>query len=83
MKIPTVHLNGTGKEELTENYQRAYLALYNAMEAMKRAAPNARDYYVQDSNAFTVAMLEHTDRLKMIQQVQDEIQEIYEQIVDA
>lgn len=44
MKLPTIHLGGTPATRLLEGYLSAKNALDAAIEAVKRAAPNARDY---------------------------------------
>lgn len=45
--LPTVHLNGTGREALVEARREACDALRAAEEALGAVAPNARDYYTR------------------------------------
>lgn len=52
---PTVHLNGTGYNDLWNGYEAAYEAVRAAQEALGKIEFNARDYYVQDADAFTKA----------------------------
>ena len=52
---PTVHSNGTGYKDLWAGYEAAYEAVRAAQEALGNVEFNARDYYVQDSDAFTKA----------------------------
>ena len=52
---PTVHLNGTGYKDLWNGYEAAYEAVRAAQEALGKVEFNARDYYVQDADAFTKA----------------------------
>ncbi len=47
MTYPTVHLNGTGAEDLLRQYQDAYHAVERALEVVARSCPHGRDYYVQ------------------------------------
>lgn len=53
--LPTIHLNGTGKKTLCEGYDAADDALHDFIEAWERIEFNARDYYVQGSEAWTAA----------------------------
>jgi hypothetical protein len=52
---PTVHLNGTAREELFEQYLSAGHALQDALAAMAKASPNGRDYYPSGPDALRVA----------------------------
>jgi len=75
---PTIHLNGTGRDSLVEGWEAAWNAAEAAFEALKRTAPNGRDYYPQEPGALEKAIDEHRDRLRKIQAVQDELQELIE-----
>lgn len=81
-KIPTIHLNGTGKQTLLDGCQTAREALSNAKEKLMAAAPNGRDYYPQGDGAYEVARLEHGQRLARIEQVIVELDIVMEGIVD-
>lgn len=76
MIFPTVHLNGTSKEELARQYNAAYDALNAAYAVMKLSAPNGRDYYPQGNEALDKAMQEHWDRLRRVTTLQNEFEEI-------
>jgi hypothetical protein len=78
--IPTVHLNGTSKEGLLEQWQTAQQAVTDAVRAVSENGPNARDYYVQDEAAFRLAREQHITRLKMLEIVQSELVTIVEGI---
>lgn len=69
LTFPTVHLNGTSAEDLTEDYRAAYSAVSSAIEALQQSAPNARDYYVQGSDAYPRARAEHERRLHALADV--------------
>ena len=45
--IPTLHLNGTGKTTLRDEYAAAYDALTKALEAFASTTCNGRDFYPQ------------------------------------
>ena len=79
-KVPTVHLNGTGRTSLLLQMQTAHEAAHTAIEALYAAAPHGRDYYTQDDGAYSVARTEHLARLTKLQSVRDEIMELWEGI---
>jgi hypothetical protein len=56
--LPTVHLNGTGRDRLLSDYHTAYKLLCAASEAFASIEFNARDYYVQGDYAFNAARTE-------------------------
>jgi len=68
---PTVHLNGTGYKDLWEGYEAAYEAVRVAQEALCKVEFNARDYYVQDADAFTKARDHRTEQRQALAQVED------------
>jgi hypothetical protein len=76
MKVPTVHLNGTGKEMLVTGYQAALRSLRDAEKALSEVEFNARDYYVQGHDAWPEAVKEMEARFKAIRKVENEIQQI-------
>jgi hypothetical protein len=80
MTIPTVHLNGTSKDELLRQLFDAGSAVQAAMKALGEAAPNGRDYYPQGPSAFTVAQSEHLARMMRLQRVRDELYDMAEKI---
>jgi hypothetical protein len=44
---PTIHLNGTSREALAEQYANIMTAANALLDAIRAAAPNDRDYYPQ------------------------------------
>ena len=56
--------------------REASAAIRAAIDAVGRATPNARDYYVQESGADLEAMREHVSRLGRLESVLDEIDAI-------
>lgn len=81
--VPTVHLNGTGREALERQYFEAAKATTKALQALREAAPNERDYYVQGSDAFKRARREHEDRVARMESVKEELYHLHDQIMDA
>lgn len=56
--LPTIHLNGTSRDALLEEYNEAYKKLIEFKEAFRAITLNARDYYVQSNTAFYSARTE-------------------------
>jgi hypothetical protein len=75
---PTIHLNGTSPGVLLEDLIRAADALRDAMQALRLAAPNARDYYPQGPKAIAQAAMEHAQRMDKLQGVLRELEELAE-----
>lgn len=53
--LPTIHLNGTGLQDLRDGYKDAYYKVEEAIAALRSCGFHARDYYVQGSGAFASA----------------------------
>ena len=54
--FPTLHLNGTGKNDLRDGYADAYDAIDKAIEALANAELNGRDFYPQGPGAYSQAL---------------------------
>lgn len=80
LAIPSVHANGTSKGALIQQLSDAWDALEAARTALRQAAPNGRDYYPQGPDAIEQATAQHLDRLRRIDGVQDELQEMMRMI---
>ena len=76
MTLPTIHLNGTSKEQLVAALCSASYALDNAYAKLKETAPNGRDYYPQGQDAMPRARKEHDDRMRRLDGIKDEIDEM-------
>lgn len=72
--VPIVHLNGTSADELKEQLQFAYSSLWDAVEALKRSAPNGRDYYPQPG-LLEKAELQHRRRIMTLHSMQQELED--------
>lgn len=55
---PTIHLNGSDKQSLLNEYIAAADAIRDAVAAFNNIDFNARDYYVQGNDAFRAASKE-------------------------
>jgi hypothetical protein len=76
MITPTVHLNGTSREELLHQYIAALEAIRGAHDALCAMSPHGRDYYPQGPDAFQIARQEHQDRLASLEGLRMEIEEL-------
>ena len=83
IQLPIIHLNGTGAQNLAEDYTEAWIALNNAIEVLHlRTNPNGRDYYLIGDNAFTKARAEHALRLQKLHEVKAQLQAIASHAAD-
>ena len=82
MMKPTIHLNGTSKQCLIDGYFDVVCALQAATGKVAEHAPNARDYYPQGPEAYTIARAEHQSRLDRLWAIEREITEILEAICE-
>jgi len=80
--IPTVHLNGTSGQDLIDQNTNAWEAVRKAIDTLRAAAPNARDYYVKSPEAFSIAQRAHEYRVSALTAVRDQLASIVEGIQD-
>ena len=74
--LPTIHLNGTSKRELLEQYSAARQALEAALTALSNAAPNGRDYYPQGPMAILHAQDQHRAWYQSIANIRNAVEAI-------
>jgi hypothetical protein len=82
MTKPTIHLNGTSSDDLFAQVCVVLEALRWARDAMRRAAPHGRDYYIQGDQAFNNANGEHVARLDKLTDIMREYEAMAEYIAD-
>lgn len=80
LTIPTLHLNGSGFENLQEQYRTALEKLREAREALP--IPHGRDYYVQDDGAYTRARGQFEAQRRRINEIEEELSGILLGILD-
>jgi len=80
--IPTLHLNGTGKTTLRDEYAAAYAAIDHAIRVFGEATCNARDFYPQSADAYYQARDERREALGHLLAAKDYIGRILEGICD-
>lgn len=83
MEIPTIHLNGSSRNTLIEQYKAEYKAVDTALEVLRsNRVLHARDYYVQkDQFAFAKAVEQHSNRIKALTSVRDDLYTILEKLI--
>lgn len=69
MQYPTIHLNGTGLEDLIAQQTAVWNAAQALLRALAEAVPNARDYYPQGEFAFSAAHSEYGRQYDSVAQV--------------
>lgn len=78
--VPTVHLNGSGKDSLLEEYVTAIRALAKASASLPY--PNGRDYYPQGGEATRAAIEQHQRWAAALNAVRTEVEAVAEKISD-
>lgn len=78
--LPSVHLNGTSKQELFDTYFEALDAIATARVALQKAAPNGRDYYPQGPGFYEKARQDHERRLRLLETIYNELHTIAEHV---
>lgn len=78
--VPTIHLNGTNKQALLDEYEAAIVKLNEAQEALGKVTVHGRDFYVQEGNAISVAIEQQVARIKKLREVEYELRHIWEGI---
>lgn len=82
LTYPTVHLNGSSKDDLVRQQRTARRALQTALDTLQQASPHGRDYYVQGPDALRKAMAAHEARIAKVQAVIKELSAIEMNLLD-
>ena len=69
--LPTIHLNGTGADNLQREYNAVRQAVTAAATALAAATCNRRDFYPQELNAWYIAQDERAEAFRLLQLVSD------------
>lgn len=78
LTIPTLHSNGSGWDNLYEQYRDALEATRELLEKLPR--PHGRDYYVQGEDAFAEARRQFDAQREKVSSLQTELTEILQAI---
>lgn len=82
LQKPLIHLNGSGAIALLDALNNAYHRCQDAMEAIRKTAPNGRDYYPLGDNAYKQAREEYDSRIERINSVAMELSELLIHVMD-
>jgi len=80
LTVPTLHLNGSGYDNLNEQYRGALEKLQEARRALP--VPHGRDYYVQEDGAYERARAQFEGQLRKLEEVEEELSGILLGIMD-
>jgi hypothetical protein len=80
MMIPTIHLNGTAKQDLMDALSDAFFAIGQAQRKLESTIPNGRDYYPQAPDAVYKATEEYCARWQKLEDVKRELDQLREAI---
>ena len=69
---PIIHLNGSGKRALLDQLCTANRSVHNAMDALRQASPNGRDYY-PDPGRLQKAEAQYRARMEHLEAVADSL----------
>lgn len=78
---PSVHMNGTAKCDLVDPLCHAYSKIGEAYDALKRTAPNGRDYYIIPGS-LELAIGQHNRRLRTLDNLRNELENLIALIDD-
>jgi hypothetical protein len=73
LTVPIVHLNGSGKKNLTEGFCEAGRAVNEAIDELCKIRPHGRDYYIAEAGTYEKACREHEARIATLKRVSDEL----------
>ncbi|CAB4186567.1 hypothetical protein UFOVP1329_31 [uncultured Caudovirales phage] len=76
MTLPTIHLNGTGKETLIKEIDQAYDSISQMMGDFARITCHARDYYPQGEDAYPAARQQRQEMFDKLVEVNTYIDEL-------
>ncbi len=79
-QLPCIHLNGTSRQSLFDQYDTAWNAVDKALDALGAIEVHDRDYYPLGSEAISTAHKEHRARIKALATVKEELFQILDHI---
>ncbi len=83
MRTPTIHLNGTGQDSLTDEAQDALSALSDARKAILGITVHGRDFYPQGEGAYAEASHERWALIARLDSITDEITQYAIAVIDG
>ncbi len=79
---PIIHMNGSDGRVLRDGYLKAADALDDAIIALGKTWPHARDYYVGEPGDAASAMAEHRARLAQLATMRTQMSDLAESCQD-
>lgn len=79
--MPTVHLNGTSREELIRQRVEIGAAMIQAVEVLSRNGPHERDYYVKPGS-WEPAKKRHGERIRLLDRIFREVRAEYDLLAE-
>ena len=76
MTTPTIHANGTAKQDLMDALLKAHESLTASLKLLAETSPNRRDYYTQGEAAWADAVDAHHTRRTKLTEVKTELMEL-------
>lgn len=73
MQTPVINMNGTSGRELLDQVQNAMEAVRKAKESLFAMTPHGRDYQTAADGVYQQARLEHADRIRHIEAVENDL----------
>lgn len=73
--VPSIHLNGSGFKNLTEQYEEAIEAVSNTINTLP--VPHGRDYYVQEEGSFERARDQFNAQVLKLDALREELKATY------
>jgi predicted lipoprotein len=73
MTAPTINNNGTSGKELLGQIREAYSAVEAAIDALRKAAPNGRDYQTAPEGSFEAAREAYHARLQALSEIRSDL----------
>ena len=83
IQTPQLNSNGTTPKELLKQQMDVMSALITAIEKLRQAGPNGRDYQTAPPGALFKAQAEHAARLKHLEIVMRELDQIAQHIANS
>lgn len=77
LQLPILHLNGSGRDNLRDQFKTLYRAARDLENLMCQNGPHARDYFPLGDGAFLAAREQHVQRLQAIQQLVEDYKMLY------
>lgn len=73
MRVPTIHLNGTGPETLLGEARHALESVQTAAQAIREITVHGRDFYPQGNDAIVDAMAARNSILQRLAMIEGEL----------